>query len=375
MKYISLFSGIEAATVAWKPLGFQAVAFSEIEPFPCELLAHHYPTVPNLGDITKVNWNEYKGSADITVGGSPCQQFSQAGLRQGMGTHTGNLTLEYVRAARAIGSEWLLWENVPGVFSTNRGGDFSSLLSGLTGHNLSPQSLHKAGVVESSGEEGALHVAYRILDAQYFGVPQRRRRIFVVGNSTDWQRAFAVLFEHGSLRWDTEKGRQEELEATSPPEARAGESSWWNGRQVSQTLDAVLYKGQMMPEKNRFPVVFDCRQDPISGQVSGPLSSVSPQSQAVHSEDGRLRRITPLEAERLQGFPDGYTDIRENCPATPRYKAIGNSMAVPVMQWLGNQIKLVQEVVDEEAERDPGHRGIAPDAGHNTELNSHDGEG
>ena len=181
MRYLSVCSGIEAATVAWHPLGWQPVAFSEIEKFPSQVLAHHYPNVPNLGDMTKFEEWKYAIATDIDVfvGGTPCQSFSVAGLRKGLADPRGNLMLTYLAIAERYQPKWLVWENVPGVLSSNGGRDFGTFLGAL-------------------GQLG-YGFAYRVLDAQYFGVAQRRRRVFVVGYLGDWKRAAAVLFESESL--------------------------------------------------------------------------------------------------------------------------------------------------------------------------------
>lgn len=131
LKYISLFSGIEAATVAWKPLGWEPIAFAEIDPFPKAVLAHHYPGVPDLGDMTKVDWRKYRGTVDLVCGGSPCQAFSVAGLRKALDDPRGQLMLEYLRACHEINPEWIVWENVPGVLSADGGRAFGSLLAGV----------------------------------------------------------------------------------------------------------------------------------------------------------------------------------------------------------------------------------------------------
>ena len=161
MRYISVFSGIEAASAAWEPLGWEPVAFAEIDEFPSAVLRARYPNVPNLGDITKVDWRPYRGAADIVVGGSPCQAFSIAGKRQGLMDARGQLMLEYVRAVAEIEPEWFLWENVPGVLSQDKGRAFGTLLREM--------------------DELGYGMAWRILDAQFFGVAQRRRRVFLVG--------------------------------------------------------------------------------------------------------------------------------------------------------------------------------------------------
>ena len=178
MRFLSVCSGIEAASVAWNPLGWKAVAFSEIEPFPCAVLAHHYPDTPNWGDMTKFQeWPDEP--IDLLCGGTPCQSFSVAGLRKGLDDPRGNLMLTFGAIAAKYRPKWLVWENVPGVLSSNGGRDFGTFLGML-------------------GQLG-YGFAYRVLDAQYFGVPQRRRRVFVVGCLGNWRSAAAVLFEQHSL--------------------------------------------------------------------------------------------------------------------------------------------------------------------------------
>jgi len=188
LNYLSVCSGIEAATVAWHHMGWNPIAFSEIEKFPSQVLAHHYPNVPNLGDMTKYKEWELSEPIDILVGGTPCQSFSVAGLRKGLDDPRGNLALTYVGILDKFRPKWCIWENVPGVLSSGGGRDFGSFLGAL-------------------GEVG-YGWAYRVLDAQYFGVPQRRRRVFVVGCLGDWKSAAEVLFESESLSGNTQKGRK-----------------------------------------------------------------------------------------------------------------------------------------------------------------------
>ena len=195
MKYLSLCSGIEAATVAWHPLGWEAVAYSEIEKFPSQVLAHHYPQTPNLGDMTKFKEWSIESNVDLLVGGTPCQSFSVAGLRKGLDDPRGNLMLTYLAIADKYRPRWLVWENVPGVLSSNGGKDFGVFLGAL-------------------GELG-YGFAYRVLDAQYFGVAQRRRRVFVVGYLGDWRLAAAVLFERHSLSGNPAPSREKRKEVTS----------------------------------------------------------------------------------------------------------------------------------------------------------------
>ncbi len=187
MRYLSVCSGIEAASAAWHELGWTPVAFSEIEPFPCAVLAHHYPHVPNWGDMTRFKeWPD--ADVDVLVGGTPCQSFSVAGLRKGLADPRGNLALTFLAIADKYRPGWILWENVPGVLSSEGGADFEAFLGGM-------------------GELG-YGWAYRVLDAQYFGLAQRRRRVFVVGCARGWAAAAAVLFELESLRGDPAPSRE-----------------------------------------------------------------------------------------------------------------------------------------------------------------------
>ena len=207
MRYISLFSGIEAASLAWEDLGFKPVAFSEIEPFPCAVLAHRFPEVPNLGDITKVDWSDYADKGiDIIVGGSPCQSFSVAGRREGLAGASG-LMFEYLRAVQEVMPRWVVWENVPGALSSEGGAAFGQLL----------------------GELDALGygLAWRVLDAQFFGVAQRRQRLFVVGSlgEAGAERACEVLFEPDSLQWDPTPSREKRKELAARAAGSAGGAS------------------------------------------------------------------------------------------------------------------------------------------------------
>ena len=225
MKYLSVCSGIEAASKAWEPIGWKPVAFSEIEPFPSAVLKHHWPKVPNLGDMSKYEqWNIPSGSVDILVGGTPCQSFSVAGLRQGLKDPRGNLMLTYLAIAERLKPRWLVWENVPGVLSSNGGKDFGSFLGAL-------------------GELG-YEWAYRVLDAQWFGVAQRRRRVFVVAHLGEGNLAAKVLFESESVRRDTAPSRETRkgiatnvapsLTASNDP-SRSPQSS-----EVTQQVNSVL---------------------------------------------------------------------------------------------------------------------------------------
>ena len=518
MRYLSVCSGIEAATVAWHPLGWTAAAYSEIEKFPSQVLAHHYPNTPNVGDMTKFKeWNI--GSIDLLVGGTPCQSFSVAGLRKGLDDPRGNLMLTYLAIADQYRPRWLVWENVPGVLSSNGGKDFGVFLGAL-------------------GELG-YGFAYRILDAQYFGVAQRRRRVFVVGYLGNWRPAAAVLFERHSLQGHPAPSRKARegvaasvasgapvsdydvagtLDKGVPgrgighngnydPQvvsvgslcARTGQSisvqdaaqghlmpamhsevspalkardakgpssdgdgdgailvpmmqpialaentigrkpeNGGNGdgfadggpmytlnatgvhgvaqpiniyggnkrtdrpeggfyvrmdEDISKTLDAASGLNPTCSQGGTAvmqPIAFDTTQitspqngnNPKAGDPCHPLAAgahppaiaqpvfsfiqASAQQKSTNSvleglcntltagnnnflggQAMAVRRLTPVECERLQGFPDGYTDIQPKGKATPdgpRYKALGNSMAVPVMRWIGERIAQVEKI-------------------------------
>lgn len=393
MKYLSLCSGIEAATVAWHPLGWEPVGFSEIEPFPSAVLAHHYPHVPNFGDMTQHDqWTLQPGSIDLLVGGTPCQSFSVAGLRQGLNDPRGNLMLTYLAIAARLRPRWIVWENVPGVLSSSGGNDFASFLGGL-------------------GQLG-YGWAYRVLDAQWVrsnrhshAVPQRRRRLFVVGHLGNPTAAATVLFKQQSvLRNSKTRGAARE-EIASDVEASVGAGCWWDGGDTSDTLTKCgANEAQRMPDKDNFgavlqPVpiqdgreinkqkngigvgqpgdpaytldttgaqsVYDCGDVrattvAIQGTVIGRQDHNGPSGSGC-SNNGEMftltttdvhavaqamtvRRLTPRECERLQGFPDNYTLIpwrkkaANDCPDGSRYKALGNSMAVNCMEWIGERI-------------------------------------
>lgn len=537
MKYLSVCSGIEAATVAWHPLGWEAVAYSEIEKFPSEVLAHHYPNTPNIGDMTKFKeWN-LGTNVDLLVGGTPCQSFSVAGLRKGLDDPRGNLMLTYLAIACKHRPRWLVWENVPGVLSSNGGLDFASLFRGM-------------------GELG-YGFAYRVLDAQYFGVAQRRRRVFVVGYLGDWRPAAAVLFERHSLSGNPAPSREKRQAVAGTIASRFGisrnnheECVTWPA-EISSTLDTTFGTKQGLENQHvnagcpmfvpahtfSTPAIGHIVNDEISstitkntgaggetqnpayvvqpaygipgnwigrkpengGNATEPMHDIAPcltktdqhgvaqpiplntmtmqgrpsddgrmgsgigepgdpcptltkaHSHAVaqpvyemHGQDSRVRdlgdtcntvtskwgtsggnvpvttqpkivhgtqdpcvsdiafaqgrnnggenvlvqaigtdlyngnitgdvaatmgtpgssvnasgptvmqamavrRLTLIECERLQGFPDNYTDIQSKgkpTPDGPRYKALGNSMAVPVMRWIGERIKQYEEMV------------------------------
>ena len=476
MKYLSVCSGIEAASKAWEPIAWEPVAFSEIEPFPSAVLKHHWPKVPNLGDMSKYEqWNIQSGSVDLLVGGTPCQSFSVAGLRQGLKDPRGNLMLTYLAIAERLKPRWLVWENVPGVLSSNGGKDFGSFLGAL-------------------GELG-YEWAYRVLDAQWFGVAQRRRRVFVVAHLGKGNLAAKVLFESESVRRDTPPSREARQGITSNVEAGVGVSPTitqckgsrggcsdealmeikavhdalaetlmasdykgpghnrdhnfiteeaipihdqatrnagkrgdkqdgkGNGLGVGKPGDpcptltkgdkhAVLYENHPNDSRvtgphdvapscvsrygtgggnvplvqeaiafepgiatregsdsrfvkelsptlrkemgdNQVAVAVDCYNKTIgekSQSISSSASDINHTGGVINPADRMaVRRLTPRECERLQGFSDDHTMLpwrnkpADQCPDGPRYKALGNSMAVPCMAWIGKRIDAVEK--------------------------------
>jgi DNA (cytosine-5)-methyltransferase 1 len=444
--YGSVCSGIEAASVAWHPLGWRAAFLSEIEPFPRAVLAHRFPDVPLHGDFTTIEAGQYE-PVDLLVGGTPCQSFSIAGLRGGLADDRGNLALEYLRLADRLRPRWLVWENVPGVLSSNGGRDFGAILGGMV--------------------ELGYGFAYRVLDAQHLGVPQRRRRVFVVGYFGDWRRAAAVLFERHSLQghppprrekgkdvaptisarptgggglgtdfdlddgliastgnvahclnaggmgrqdYETETlithalraegfdasedgtgrgtplvpvayaiqeravsenpnagpdgagyrtdGMAYTLEARTVPQAIAF-SSKDHGADAGETSPTLRAGGHSKSHANAVvpaAVAFDLRGREGGAQFEGPhdsanIRAASGGSSRSYVASTAVRRLTPMECERLQGFPDQWTLVpHRGKPAAdgPRYKALGNSMAVPVMAWIGQRIAAVEAILEAE---------------------------
>ena len=447
---------MEAASVAWHPLGWEAAGFSEIEPFPAAILAHRFPNTPNHGDLTQhPTWNIEPGTVDLLVGGTPCQSFSVAGLRKGLADPRGNLALTFLGLADRLRPRWIVWENVPGVLSSGGGRDFGSFLGALV--------------------ELGYGFAYRVLDAQHFGVPQRRRRVFVVACAGDWRAPAEVLSLAEGLRGHLASGGKKRkgpaadagagveagglqrtvgtLCADTHPGAYSGQDAY-TGRLIpdtkpvvidraafnqgenaqyephieeSETMDSLVARGphavgQPIPYRkakraqsttddetwvegevsntlNNFDLgdtrtthaVVHCSDVAPTIGASGPPYSrtgnerVEAEALAVTFQPGNLRRdagadpsteatttlkatagdqmphvatpppamavrrLTPVECERLQGFPDNWSRIpwkgkpAEDCPDGPRYKACGNSMAVPVMRWIGQQIKSYEQ--------------------------------
>jgi DNA (cytosine-5)-methyltransferase 1 len=434
MKYLSVCSGIEAATQAWHLLGWEPEGFSEIEPFPSVVLAHHYPQTPNLGDMTAYEkWNI--GTIDLLVGGTPCQSFSVAGLRKGLGDPRGNLMLTFGAIAKQFKPRWVVWENVPGVLSSNGGRDFGTFLGMLA--------------------ELGYGFAYRILDTQFVrtcrfrgAIPQRRRRVFVVGYIGDWRRAAAVLFDGESVRGNPPPSRKAGQGIARDAEGGAGSGCIFLDRAAfnqgvnaqynpeikedAETSAALVAKGPHAvastlqttcndySRADDFNMVVHGTQDPCTsdgtafalGRNTGQENAIAFERRFVRTTGGQpqqgvngclradtntgggapcvafaftteqtpkfnadcaltltkqsptgggqiqslmtamqVRRLTPVECERLQGFPDNFTRIpwrgkaAEDCPDGPRYKALGNSMSVNVMEWIGGRIERVESEV------------------------------
>jgi DNA (cytosine-5)-methyltransferase 1 len=449
MRYASVCDGIGAVHVAWRSLGWKCVWTSEIEPFPAAVVEQRHG-LPNLGDMTAITeemLDEY-GAVDLLVGGTPCQSFSVAGLRGGLADPRGNLALRFVQLAAVMQPRWIVWENVPGVLSSGGGRDFGTFLGALA--------------------ELGYGFAYRVLDAQWFGVAQRRRRVFVVGYLGDWRRAAAVLFERESVfgnpptrrkAWEgiarstaaslTSSGRGIERPGESRGQDDVVLSPMWRAGECANAESYSDHAGTLVTHRSQKGgiVAFHPTQDPISsvdgsthamgcgskggcstqavaftqntrdevrkiggdGDICGALAAEagmkqqnyvavpfdttqitsksnysSPKagdpchpiaagdhapavascevSSSLRANPGSgwrsngtpvegvamtamsVRRLTPTECERLQGFPDGYTLVTyRGKPAAdgPRYRALGNSMAVPVMRWIGERIAAV----------------------------------
>lgn len=376
MIYGSVCSGIEAASVAWGCLGWSPAWFAEVEKFPSAVLAHHWPQVNNLGDMTTIADKVMTGAVqapDVLVGGTPCQAFSVAGLRGGLMDARGQLTVEFMRLADAIDSKReqpciIVWENVPGVLSS-KDNAFGCFLAGLAGET---EPLQPAGVRWSNagcvfGPQRA--IAWRVLDAQYFGVAQRRRRVFVVASARDGFDPAAVLFESDGVRRDIAPSREA---------AKAVAALTANGVGTCGADDNQAQAGHLVPVAYRMAAFGEYADDETAstmkardykdatdlavhgfqpriarngrgdmGEVCHALSAQAGQtgkgdSAPCVAQGVQVRRLTPTECERLQGFPDGHTDMPQpngkQCHDGQRYKALGNSMAVPVMRWIGARV-------------------------------------
>ena len=450
MRYLSLFSGIEAATQAWQPLGWECVAVSEIEPFPCAVLEHHYPDVPNLGDVTKITEQQIKdlGRIDLIVFGSPCQNLSVAGNRKGFEGEQSSLfyaAMEIIKhAKRHCKTRFALWENVPGAFSSNKGADFTEVvkhMAGLDELNTPTNGWGKEGA--AVGANGLLE--WSVLDAQWFGLAQRRKRVFAIVDFGEWTSRPPILLERESLRGDSAPSRETGESVTAnargclasgtdlagPILANCGEKQWLGNQEAFRgeyhVVEKAVYSfdslaSNSMKSKNPHS---GCRQvelakclDTSNGCPSknqGGLAVVAIAGNIIGRTEGNggngngfdesgacytlttndrhavafaeprrargcdviannepwptlpahagtgggnvpmiafaanptsvVRRLTPIECEKLQGFPDDFTKIpyrnksADDCPNGVRYKALGNSMAVNVMAWIGQRVQ------------------------------------
>ncbi|KZN62611.1 DNA-cytosine methyltransferase [Pseudoalteromonas luteoviolacea CPMOR-1] len=474
MRYLSLFSGVEAATLAWEELGWEAVAFAQFDPdhdysrgpdFASAVLDFHWPNVPNLGDVTKITTRTLKqlGQIDLVVFGSPCQGLSIAGKGDGLNDERSGLFKEAIRIVnlckKHCGTRFALWENVPGSFSTNGGSDFSEVIKLLSGSKFDCEKWQTSGL--AIGEKGL--VEWATLNAQYFGVPQRRRRVFAFADFGDWENRREVLFNSQSVPRDLESSRAAQKKTSRGIANGIGNPSHWDNRlaphptlsqshstggiaqsnqelfsqrgaglvmsihqnnrgevrlskvaptlqtsggTVGQGYQAVtfkklnsanssiynesgfgLWKEGIGPLRSSggtvgggsenltinkpacfnelayclqttcndysradgFNMVIHGTQDPIVSSSAHCLGRNSGQENALLNLNGRVRKLTPIECERLQGMPDDHTKVpwmnksTHNCPDGHRYKAIGNSMAVPVMKWIGQQIQLATQ--------------------------------
>lgn len=338
MRYLSLFSGIEAASVAWEPLGWEPVAFSEIEPFPCHVLDARYPGVPNLGDICGITKERLDalGPIDLIVGGSPCQGFSNSGYRKGLDDARSKLAIKYIRVIHDVLPRWIVWENVPGVFSVNGGMDFRCFTRQIT--------------------ELGYCIGWRVLDAQYFGVPQMRRRVFLVGyrGAEPVKRVTEVLFEPEGVRGDPAPCPSQGQSTASGDGGNTRSSMQCfditHACDVVRTYDDKTFtlSAHMGTGGNNVPLVYS-QLSFYSYKEGAPVvtltargGSLSGGSNALPVTGNRLRRLTPEEGLMLQGFPADYFRYVLGYTDTGAYKAIGNSMATPCMKWIGEHIQTVE---------------------------------
>lgn len=445
MRFLSVCSGIEAASCAWEPLGWRCAGLSEIEAFPRAVLEqrlgalpvdfedHRFSpnsnTLPLFGDFTQIE-DHHVGAIDLIVGGTPCQDYSIAGLRAGLDGNRGNLTLAFSDLAYRTRARWMVWENVPGALSTNEGRDFGAILATFSGrHGLVFEppvgGWSNAGIVEPA-DACSYGIAWRVLDAQYFGVPQRRRRVFIVGYIGDWRPAAAVLFERESLSGHPAPRREKGQVAPTIPSRSLGGGGLGtdfevDGGLIPADVDGVVgtlsrqdhggvdtqtaLSGYLRPAKppvqvdggmgsrpkaadaghvvafsykdsgcdatddvsptlrslggydanggGQMAVAFaqNQRGEARTMEIAGALAAEPGMKQQTYIAQSAVRRLTPRECERLQGFPDDFTRIAwrgkpaDECPDGPRYKALGNSMAVPVMRWIGTRIDMVEALI------------------------------
>ena len=308
----SVCSGIEAASVALKPLGIKFEWFSEIAEFPSRVLRERYPETPNIGDMSfipnKLESLEIQ-SPDLICGGTPCQAFSITGLRNGLNDDRGNLTLKFaeiadscdkIRLSKGKEPAVILWENVEGVL-TDKTNAFGCLVSCLAGfeQTLNPGKWHRAGIVRGLKR----NIAWRVLDAKHFGLPQQRRRLYLLAGGKNFSPE-NVLFE----------------------------------QYCSPSAEYPQYPSEFEKEGHKFKIFrsyTDCLYSSYGTKWNGNAAAYNGSLFVV--QDERIRRFSPLECERLMGFPDGYTDL-SGASRTNRYKTLGNSWAVPVIKWIGRRL-------------------------------------
>lgn len=272
LRYLSVCSGIEAASVAWEPLKFRPIGFSEIETFPCAVLKHRFPNVPNFGDMARFEEWDINETVDILVGGTPCQDLSQGGKGKGWFAERSGLAWTYLSIIKRYQPRWCVWENVTGAIRGKHVEGFCEF----------------AKAIEACGYV----VSWRVLDARYFGLPQRRQRVFLVGSLGTGASRKVLLESEGIIGIDS---------SPSPP-----------------------------------PVAV-C----LTARGTGSLDD----RETYIRDDRGVRRLTPIENERLMGFPDNWTLVPYRngmAKDTPRCRALGNSFAVPVVRWIGQRIAMVQ---------------------------------
>ena len=359
MRYLSVCSGIEAASVAWHHLGWEAVGFAQIDTsdnkqeayfnrYACAVLAHHYPTVTNYKDIHNITKENLNGTAefDLLVGGTPCQSFSTIGKRGGLNDARGQLTFEFCRILRDFQPRWFIWENVLGAMSSNGGRDFHAVIEAFT--------------------QAGYSVGWDVLSGPHVGIPQSRNRVFVVGClGGTAEHIDKVLFKSKVSRWalETNKQTRKTIDNTTADNESSAflvtETHSRIGHAVNETIAPTLCK-QIGKGGKHVPMVAQLDKE-ISGCVTkhrakGPCYEDMQQQSVIPYTDGErwiLRKLTPTETERLMGFPDGYTAVpwlgklKENAPDSPRYAALGNSMIVPIMEWLGRSIEAVNSQMNQ----------------------------
>ena len=352
MKVLSLFSGAGGMDLGLEQAGHTITAMCEIDPHARSVLQHHWPDTPIYEDVTTFDATPYRGTIDVVSGGSPCQNLSVAGKREGLGGSASSLFWHQCRIANQTESPWVIWENVAGALNSNNGMDFAAVLWGLTGFapSVPKNGWRKMGVCVGPQRTAI----WRLFDAQWFGVPQRRRRIFIVAGPRNLCEP-EILFDCESLFGDTPTRPQQTENTPTPTHSGTPENSvtasYWDGGQIADTLDvSMAVKGQMLPEKRRmFAVIaaFDSTWSgayPMyNGDVSPPVkvgSTLGIASPPAIATDLTVRRLTPIECERLMGWPDDWTATGVNGPLSDsqRYKMCGNGVVAPITKWIGQRL-------------------------------------